>query len=78
VGQFHDILHRETKYVEKCEILTTHIGRKTFVTIAATKGIPINVVASITGQNPATTMKHYMGIVGLEKFKELTSKIKFD
>ena len=45
--------HIETKYIEKWEILTTHIGRKTFVTIAATKGIPINVVASITGQNPA-------------------------
>ncbi len=69
---------RETKYLEKWRLLTTHIGRRTFVTISATKGIPINVVASITGQNPATTMRHYMGVVNAEKFKEITSKFQFD
>lgn len=68
---------RITDYVPKWKVLSTHIGRRTFVTIAATKGIPINVVASITGQNPATTMKHYMGVVSIEKFRELTSKIDF-
>lgn len=68
---------RITDYVPKWKVLSTHIGRRTFVTIAATKGIPINVVASITGQNPATTMKHYMGVVSAEKFKEITEKFKF-
>ncbi|HWB64166.1 MAG TPA: site-specific integrase [Chitinophagales bacterium] len=70
-------VERITDYVPKWKILSTHIGRRTFVTIAATKGIPINVVASITGQNPATTMKHYMGVVSAEKFKEITEKFKF-
>ncbi|MCX6198296.1 MAG: site-specific integrase [Bacteroidetes bacterium] len=68
---------KETSYIEKWRLLTTHIGRRTFVTLSATKGLPINIVASITGQNPATTMKHYMGVVTAEKFKEFTSKIKF-
>ena len=68
---------KTTTHVEKWRILSTHMGRRTFVTIAATKGIPINVVASITGQNPATTMKHYMGVVNFEKFRELTTKVKY-
>ena len=68
---------KETRYVEKWRVLTTHIGRRTFVTISATKGLPINVVASITGQTPAITMKHYMGVVNAEKFKELIAKVKF-
>lgn len=70
-------VERITDYVPKWKVLSTHIGRRTFVTIAATKGIPINVVASITGQNPTTTMKHYMGVVSAEKFKEITEKFKF-
>jgi integrase len=61
--------------VEKWRIISTHMGRRTFATIAITRGIPINVVASITGQNPATTMKHYMGVIDSKKFEELASKI---
>lgn len=68
---------RETSYVEKWRVLTTHIGRRTFVTIAASKGMPINIVASITGQNPTTTMRHYMGVVSIDRFRELTSRVKF-
>jgi intergrase/recombinase len=66
-----------TKYVEKWRALSTHIGRKTFITVAATKGIPINVVSSITGQHPATIIKHYMGVLGPEKFKAMMEKMKF-
>jgi integrase len=68
---------KDTTYVEKWRVLSTHMGRRTFVTISATKGLPINVVASITGQNPKTTMLHYMGVVNVEKFRELTTKVKF-
>lgn len=68
----------ETKYVEKWTILSTHIGRKTFITIAATNGLPINIVASITGQHPATIMKHYLSVIGSEKFKQLMDKMKFN
>jgi len=68
---------KEVTYVEKWRLLSTHMGRRTFVTIAASKGLPINIVASITGQNPATTMRHYMGVVSVEKFEELAAKMKF-
>jgi hypothetical protein len=53
------------------------MGRRTFATMAITRGIPINVVASITGQNPKTTLKHYMGVIDSKKFEELANKMKF-
>jgi len=60
---------RETLYKEKWELLTTHFGRQTFIIIAATKGIPINIVAAIAGQNPKTTTKHYAAMVDKERFE---------
>jgi integrase len=67
----------ESSYTEKWRILSTHMGRRTFATMAITRGIPINVVASITGQNPKTTLKHYMGVIDSKKFEELANKMKF-
>jgi len=67
----------KTTYSEKWKVLSTHVARRSFVTVAATRGIPINIVASITGQNPATTMKHYMGVIGPDKFREMMEKMKF-
>ena len=68
---------RETKYQEKWQLLTTHLGRRTFISIAATKGIPINIVAAIAGQNPKTTMKHYAGVVDRERFVRIVNDMKF-
>ena len=66
----------ESSYTEKWRILSTHMGRRTFATMAITRGIPINVVASITGQNPKTTLKHYMGVIDSKKFEEV-KKLQF-
>lgn len=68
---------RETLYKEKWELLTTHLGRRTFISIAATKGIPINIVAAIAGQNPKTTMKHYAGVVDKERFERIVDGMRF-
>ena len=68
---------RETTYQEKWQLLTTHLGRRTFISIAATKGIPINIVAAIAGQNPKTTMKHYAGVVDRERFVRIMNDMKF-
>ena len=68
---------RETKHYQKWERLCTHTGRKSFVSMAVTKGIPINITAAITGQNVKTTLKHYMGVLDKEKYEELMSKMKF-
>jgi site-specific recombinase XerD len=69
---------RETEYKEKWEILTSHMGRRTFISVAAAKGIPMHMVAEIAGQNPKTTMRHYAGIIDKEKFKRIVNDMKFD
>jgi integrase len=80
-GQLELVVYRrnkcESRYTEKWRVLSTHMGRRTFATMAITRGIPINVVASITGQNPKTTLKHYMGVIDSKKFEELAAKMKF-
>lgn len=62
---------RETKYYKQYELLSTHYGRRSFVSLAASRGIPIHIIASITGQNPKTTMRHYAGVIDKEKFVRL-------
>ena len=67
----------ETTYVEKWRILSTHMGRRTFCTIAATSGIPIHLACSITGHDPKTMLTHYAGVIDSRKFEEMASKMKF-
>ncbi len=67
----------ETSNSEKWKILSTHMGRRTFVTIAATRGIPINIACSITGHNPKTMLTHYAGVIDAKKFEEVQKKLQF-
>jgi hypothetical protein len=38
------------------------------VSLAASRGIPIHIIASITGQNAKTTIRHYAGVIDKQKF----------
>jgi integrase len=67
----------ETKYVERWRIVSSHYCRHTFITSCASSGIPINLVASITGQHPSTIIKHYLGVLGPEKFKAMYERLKY-
>jgi site-specific recombinase XerD len=66
-----------TKYVEKWRLLSTHIGRKTFISVAAAKGIPIHIVASIAGHSVKTCMKFYAGVADQDKFVRVMKEMKF-
>jgi|GEM_PF-3311738 len=61
----------------KWKILTTHMGRRTFATMAANKGIPINIACSITGQSPEVMLHHYTGVIDSNKFEEVQKKMRF-
>lgn len=75
------VVYRGTKcevtHKEKWRILSTHVGRRTFATIAATRGIPINVACSITGQSPEIMLHHYAGVIDSTKFMEMQNKLQF-
>lgn len=66
-----------TKYVEKWQLLSTHIGRKTFISVAASKSIPIHIVASIAGHSVKTCMKFYAGVADRDKFVRVAEQMKF-
>jgi len=68
---------RITEHNEKYLELSCHIGRKTFVSVAAAKGIPIHIVADIAGHNVKTCMKFYTGVANKEKFKQVMKEMKF-
>ena len=68
---------RETVYKMKWEVLSSHLGRHSFISVAASRGLPIHIIAEIAGQNPKTTMRHYAGIVDKEKFKRIINDMKF-
>lgn len=44
---------------KKYEFISTHTGRKTFITLALQSGMPIEVVMSLTGISEYQTIQHY-------------------
>ena len=77
---------RIERTVPKYELLTSHVARKTFVTLALYKGIPAEIVRSFTGHKDAKVMERYFKFNGQEQkiqmqhfsFKEETIKTVFD
>ena len=61
----------------KYELITTHIGRRTFICSALSIGIPVQVVMKWTGHSDYKAMKPYIDIAdktkknAMEKFNEL-------
>ena len=66
-----------SKEVEKWTLLSTHVGRKTFISVAASKSIPIHIVASIAGHSVKTCMKFYAGVADKDKFVRVVKEMKF-
>ncbi len=55
----------------KWEFLTTHIARKTFITLSLERGMRPEVIMSITGHANYKAMKPYIKIVDKVKSEEL-------
>ena len=69
---------RETSYYEKWQLISTHIGRKTFISVAASKSIPVHIVASIAGHSVKTCMKYYAGVADKDRFVRVVEEMCFD
>jgi site-specific recombinase XerD len=50
----------------KYEFISTHTGKKTFITVLASKGIPIKVLSDLTGTSIKTIERHYLGTTNVE------------
>ena len=66
---------RIEKVTPKYKLITTHCGRRTFICLALSKGIPPSVVMKWTGHSDYKAMKPYIDIA--DEVKEQYMK-KFD
>ena len=57
----------ETSYLPKYEILTTHVGRKTFITNSLIMGMQERIVREFSGHKKDTTFKRYVAFADKHK-----------
>ena len=58
-------------FVPKHELVTTHVGRKTFTTQCLAQGIPPETVMKWTGHKQYSVMRRYIGTVDSAKEREM-------
>jgi integrase len=82
LGAFAEIKQKETviyykgnerkeESFEKCKLLTTHCGRKTFISNALFFNIPAEVVMAWTGHKDHKVMENYYKIIEPQKRREM-------
>ena len=49
------------------QVISSHVGRKTFVTLALSSGMPADVLCSFTGHKDSRQLKHYYNITREEQ-----------
>lgn len=75
VVTYYDGAGRHTEIKPKYELLSTHIGRRTFITNALQLGISLPTIMSWTGHKDVKAMRPYIKLVESHKRKEIA---KFD
>jgi len=63
---------RKEDFVKKYELLKSHVGRRTFITLSIIKGIPIPVIQSITGHKDLASFQKYIKINNKAKVEAMT------
>ena len=48
--------------MKRYELLSSHVGRRSFVTLSISKGIPIQVIESMTGHKDLASFQKYIKI----------------
>jgi hypothetical protein len=61
---------------KKYEFLSTHTGKKTFITVLANKGVPLLTISQITQTSVKTIERHYLGLIEDENVSAHLSKIE--
>lgn len=50
---------KEIKYIKKCDMVSSHTARRTFITLSSERGMPDHIIMKITGIiNPNTLLKY--------------------
>ena len=68
---------RQVETRPKYELLSTHIGRRTFISNALSLGVPVSTVMSWTGHKDFSAMKPYIKLVDKMKRTQMTAFDRF-
>lgn len=60
---------------KKYEFISTHTGKKSFITILAGEGVPVSVLSEFTGTSQKTIERHYLGKTDKERVKGYLNKV---
>jgi integrase len=58
----------------KYEFISTHTGKKSFITILASEGVPVSILSILTGTSQRTIERHYLGRIEVSKVREQLKK----
>ena len=61
----------KTEFKPKHELITTHTGRKTFICLAHSRGLDIEMIKAITGITREKTLRRYLSISDDNKLEKL-------
>jgi hypothetical protein len=59
---------------KKYEFVSTHTGKKSFITILASEGVPVSVLSLLTGTSQKTIERHYLSRIPTNKVRDYLTK----
>jgi hypothetical protein len=60
---------------KKYEFLSTHTGKKTFITVLANEGVPLLTISQLTQTSVRTIEKHYLGMIDVKNVADQLRKV---
>lgn len=63
---------------KKYEFISTHCGKKSFITILGGMGVPVRLISQLTGTSIRTIEKHYLGYADMHIIDSYLNKIEGD
>jgi site-specific recombinase XerD len=64
---------RTEKVVPRYELISSHVGRRTFITLSIVKGIPIPIIQSIIGHKDLKSFQKYIKMKNQAKLDAMSA-----
>ena len=62
LGLFEGAVLEGVEAVRKADLISSHVARRSFVTIAVAKGVPVKVIMAITGHKNESELNKYSNL----------------
>jgi hypothetical protein len=62
----------------KYGFISTHTGKKSFITILAGEGVPVSILSVLTGTSQRTIERHYLGRIQVSKVRDHLKRVEYN